>query len=121
MSHKDKDRAFLDAVKGALDQQHDSIDDETLSALREIRHQAINHADTQSSAWGQFQRPFYPALAAAAAVVMVLGVSLTMNLTGTHADQPTLEDMPLLTASEDISFYQNLEFYQWLDAEKLHG
>jgi hypothetical protein len=120
MNSNDEDRAFLDTVKSTLDQQHDAIDEPTRAALRNIRHQAINHVRTgPARPW--VQPLLYPALTAIATIAVVVSVMLTMNLNGTLSDLPTFDDIPLMTATDDIIFYQDLEFYQWLDTENING
>ena len=58
---------------------------------------------------------------AAVSLVLVLGISLRMTMDITLTPTPALEDIPLLTATDDIEFYNDLDFYQWLEAENLNG
>lgn len=120
MNSNDEDQVFLRAVKDKLDQQQDAIDDSTRNALSRIRHQAITQASAKPIRfWSRYA--LYPALALTASIAVVISIMPSIHINGTANELPTLDDMALLTASDDIMLYQELEFYQWLDAEKING
>lgn len=120
MKKQDKNGEFLKAVNEELNQRVNAIDDSTREALRNIRKKAIaQEKNTSGNTW-QWWRP-YPVIAATAGIVLVVSVSLRMNMTKSIDALPSPEDIALLTSSDDISFYQELEFYQWLEAEKING
>lgn len=116
----DHDQQFLRRLKMSLDHQQDAIDDSTHQALRQIRKRALSQLDNQNSG-ARSLRSWYPVLAATATASIIASIAVTINLSGESNVQPTLEDIPLITATDDIMFYQDLEFYQWLDAEKING
>lgn len=120
MNKQDKEKSFLDAVNRELDQRVDAIDDSTRAALRNIRKEAIAQVhDKPGNSW-QWWQP-YPVLAVTASIALVVSVTLRINMTASIDDFPELKDIAMLMASDDIGFYQDLEFYQWLEAEKING
>ena len=115
MKQNDKDQAFLHNARHLLDQSVDAIDEETSFRLRQIRHQVLN-TKPETRNW------FAPYSAfAATAAVLVLTVTVWLTQAPTMNDELVLEDIPLLAASEELDFYQELEFYNWLDDEQING
>lgn len=116
----EQDKAFLSEVKLSLDRQREAIDRSTQDALRHIRQQALaqQHAP-RSHAWINW--PVLPALATTATAVVVVSIALTLGTPSRFDVQPDLEDILLITSTEDFMFYEDLEFYQWLEAEKING
>lgn len=120
MNRQDKEKTFLNAVNTELNQGVDAIDDSTRAALRNIRKEAIAQVhDRPGNAW-QWWQP-YPVIAVTASIVLVVSVTLQINMTASMDDFPELKDIAMLMASDDIGFYQDLEFYQWLEAQKING
>lgn len=120
MNKQDEEKGFLNAVSKELDQRVDTIDDSTRAALRSIRKQAIALAHDKSGNSWQWWQP-YPVIAITASIALVMSVTLRINMTASMDDFPELKDIAMLMASDDIGFYQDLEFYQWLEAEKING
>lgn len=112
---EDKDQ-FLQQVKSTLDQSEDKLDDATLRALRNARHEAVAASKKRSRlAW------WAPVGGLAmAATVGALSVSLWMAepQSGLNTQFPPLEDLALLGDAEALEFYEDLDFYLWLDDEK---
>lgn len=120
MSDQNQDQEFLRRLKASLDIQQDTIDSGTRYALSQIRKNTLAQLDKRNSGLRSLHS-WYPVLAATATASIIASLALTINLNKDNGVQPTLEDMPLITATDDILFYQDLEFYQWLDAEKING
>ena len=115
MKQDDKDQAFLHNTRQVLDHSVDALDEETSSRLRQIRYQALNNKPEKHN-W------FTPYSAfAATAAVLVLSVTVWLTQLPAINDELVLEDIPLLTTSEELDFYQELEFYNWLDDEQING
>ncbi|MGD8559677.1 MAG: hypothetical protein PVF34_06640 [Gammaproteobacteria bacterium] len=113
---------FLTAARSTLDDSVERLDADTRSRLVHIRSQAVQAAGMPRAA--RMNRWLVPAgggLAAAAALLLVvaLGPDRPSSL---DLQQPkpmaVLEDLQILTDSEEIEFYQNLEFYEWLAARE---
>ena len=119
MKKSNENQTFLDNINDKLDQGVNEIDDATVGALHNIRKAAIAQAENKTINTWNWLQPI-PVMAMAS-IVLVVSVTLQMTMTSSVLPAPALADIPLLTASDDIEFYNDLEFYQWLDAEKLNG
>jgi len=113
---KDNDQ-FLQQVQSTLDQSADKLDDATLRALRKARHEAVAASEKRSS----WLAPIGGL--AMAATVAAFSVSLWMAepQTGLNSSLPPLDDLVLLGDAESLEFYEDLDFYLWLDDEKEAG
>jgi len=115
---KDADR-LLKISKSTLDRAEDGLDVATLRDLRRVRREALLASKPAASE----KRPAWllpMGGLAAAATVAVLTVSLWLApLENDPAAQlPPLEDLALLGDVESLEFYEELDFYLWLDDEK---
>jgi glutamine synthetase adenylyltransferase len=125
MMHKhESEQAFLEAVKAGLDKAEDAVDDLTLMRLRQLRKQALQSVSESSAPAVVLREQWWMPLTSVAATVLiaVLGFHMTTQITSTVAPQDdtfsALEDMQILGAEQSLDFYQDLEFYQWLDEQK---
>jgi hypothetical protein len=112
----DKD-PLLQQLKSTLDQSADALDDATLRELRLARHAAVE-ASQKRSAW------LLPLGGlATAATVAAFSVSLWMASPspGVNDSLPPLDDLALLGDAESLEFYEDLDFYLWLEDEKDAG
>jgi len=112
---KQPEQVFLQRVKSTLEQNEAQLDVDTLRDLRLARHKALESLHKPRRLW----QPV--ALAAVAATVAVMVVSLQLMQPKTPTTAPQIEDMALLSASDDLDLYENLDFYQWLELEKHNG
>lgn len=106
---------LLDRISSALDAAADDVDAATRTRLRAIRREALASADSpQKAAW------WVPL--GSLATVATLAV-MTVTLLGTVPDEndfmPPLEDIALLSDKEELEFYEELDFYLWLDSEQV--
>jgi negative regulator of sigma E activity len=102
---------------------HDSVENVDMrvrSRLNQARHAALDAADASGRRpWIMRLHGWTPATGVVAAAV--LGVSLWFgNLTGSVADQPNLEDLDIVTASDGNTdamemLQDDLEFYDFAD------
>ena len=113
-----QEQSFLDSVKKELDNSCDRLDGHTLSRLNSIRHEAMEKKGAKAR--NPYLAPFG---GLATAFVLILAISLNQT-TGpesavfpvsesTSASLP-IEDLEILTASEELDFFENFEFYEWL-------
>jgi len=110
---------FLNKLTDDLDQSVEAIDVATQARLRTARREAVTASETRSQpAWLMPMGSL-----AAAATVAVLTVSLWQMPTdqATDSQLPPLEDIALLSDNEGLEFYEDLDFYLWLDDEKEAG
>ena len=119
MNKSKSEQLLLESINQKLDQSVIDIEPSTKVALRKIRQHALAHTDKKSAALLSWMKP--APLMAAVSLVLILSVSLRMTLDTASTLTPALEDIPLLTATDDIEFYNDLDFYLWLEAENLNG
>jgi len=109
--HEHTDKRLLDNIKATLDTTESQLDPETRRALQQARHTALE----------QLHKPRYwqpiAGLAVAASVTLLV-VGLVTIQTNDTAVLNQHDDLSLLSAGDDLEFYENLEFYQWLALEE---
>ncbi|MDH5471792.1 MAG: hypothetical protein OEY61_02970 [Gammaproteobacteria bacterium] len=115
MIDDDTEKNFLAHSKSLLDKSIDAIDTDTAAQLRTMRYQALEHKPKT------FNWPTPYAAFATTAAVLMLTVSLWLTQPAEVNDARVLEDIPMLTSGEELDFYQDLEFYNWLDDEQING
>lgn len=126
MRRDDQERdGFIRRVRESLEASETRLEADTLDRLRVARRQAVAHATRsraqavarERSAW--WRRGFtgdgwlMPAGAFASVVATVLAIALLVR--GPDAGSlDEVTDLELLTASEELELFENLEFYRWL-------
>ena len=106
---------FLASVKAKLDESEQLLTADELRALRLRRADALEQLSKPKRYWQPVA-----ALATAASVVAIV-VGLQGIQTVSVEPIQSMEDLPLLSASEELEFYDELEFYQWLEFEEHAG
>ncbi len=108
-------QAWIADVRARLDESAHSLDAATLSRLNHARHAALAARSRGPRAW------WLPAAGLAASCALVLAVvawypsaHLTVPATPAHSAVSDAE----IAADDGIEFYQDLEFYAWLDAQE---
>lgn len=115
---------FLDAVKSGLDQAHDELDDLTVMRLRQMRNkalQAIPASTTPAANVISLREQWWMPLTGVAATIVIAALAFHMTTQAPQQQDDILsamEDMQILGAEPELDFYQDLEFYQWLDEQK---
>ena len=101
----ERDEALMQAARAELEQGAATLDGVSVARLRAARARALETIprDRHLPVW----------LPAAAVALLVLAV--TAVLQPQLAEQESLELMS--TLDEDYELYENLEFYEWLEAE----
>ncbi|MDH5570569.1 MAG: hypothetical protein OEY89_02315 [Gammaproteobacteria bacterium] len=115
MTEQDKEQAFLEKTRDILDHGVDELETATANELRMIRQKALQ---PRRQDW--FRLPGIPVFVTSAAV-LVITVSLMLTQGTQPIDMPELEYLSLLSETEELDFYQDLEFYDWLDEERAKG
>ncbi len=106
--------AFLQHAKATLDRGDEELDPVVTTRLRQARRDALR---------GRARRPAWvlPTGALAAAASLVIGVGVWLHQPAPRGAAPLLDDVELLSTSEDLEFYENLEFFYWLANEHEAG
>lgn len=108
--HAEKDDRFLQQVNAALDESVNELDVDTLRELRLRRSQAIE-ASRKRPAW---LMPVGGLAMVATVAAFSVSVWLAAPQSGAE-NMPAIEDMALLGDEESLEFYEELDFYLWLD------
>lgn len=118
MNTTDRQRAFLERTKKALDQSADRLDEATSHALASARAQALTLAARKQSLRARLMpNPLRAWMVPAGALT---SVALTVIALALLVREPQLttplasEDLELLSSSESLDLYEELEFYRWL-------
>jgi len=114
---------FLIVSRRLLDDSLEGLDNSVLSRLQKSRKLALN-AVVQTSApstKNTFIIPSWLAPVSTGAAFATITLSVTLFWTQplpqkVHNDN-FMEDINLLSQSEELDLYQNLEFYLWLEDE----
>src|SRR5678810_595026 len=102
------EEAFVRRVKAILDEGNAHLDARVRSRLTQARHAALAQADSRPNLW---LRQWAPAAGIAAAAVLV---------GRTPREQPpdeALNDLEIVLAGENLDLLEDLDFYEWVDAD----
>ena len=107
MSKDKREEALLRQIKNSLDTSCEALDAATCTRQRAARAQAL-----------QSTRPrqrwlLWPAGGAALAAVTLLSWALWLHEPAAHTPA-ALEQLELLSSTENLELYTDLDFYQWL-------
>ena len=117
--HQDSTARFLHSLSDSLDQSVDALDVSTQARLRAARRKALATGETQHRpAW---LMPVASLAAAATVAALTVSVWLVPVDMAEDSELTPLEDIALLSDSEALEFYENLDFYLWLDEENKAG
>ena len=91
----------------------DSLDANTLSKIRQVRAQAVDKAEARHVNWFGIMSG-----ALATACVMVFAVMILLQSPTTLQSVP-IDDLELLSSSENLELFEDLEFYEWLEEDAI--
>ena len=107
--------AWVGQAKAVLDQSAEALDAATVSRLNQARHAALARRPAR-------QHWFLPAGLASACVLLLAVLTWHTYRPGASDDAvfpkaATSGDIELVSSDDSLEFYQDLEFYAWLDAQ----
>jgi len=102
---------LVQQVRAQLDHSCEALDGHTLSSLNRIRHAALEKQHKRSH---PFLVPFGGLVTTCVLVLSVLLIDRPGMPESIPTGASTLEDIEILTSAEELDFYENYEFYQWL-------
>jgi hypothetical protein len=108
-----RDEQFLTDIKRQLDREADTLDQSVQQRLRQGRAAAL--------ASGEARRGRLWLEAAAFASLLVVAVVLWVGVPEQKQQTLALDDMELLADSQEPEFYQELDFYYWLEQQNDQG
>lgn len=113
------DDVFLNKIREELDQSCDRLDGHTRSRLNSIRHAAVEHGMAQQIIPGRSLLAPFGGLATACVLVVVVSLFYQQDQKNPVQAIPdtrsAVEDLDILTTTESLELFENLEFYQWLE------
>ncbi len=119
MSKQQDDKTFLHKIDQHLDESEQTLSADVVSKLRQSRQVALDKLDNQHQKWRTGGRPLGALAMVMSVFVIMIGLKFMQTDSIGHPD--TLNDLPLLTATEEFELYEELEFYQWLEFEDRAG
>jgi hypothetical protein len=113
MKTPEEENPFLENVKGLLNAGAENLDHGTKQRLEQVRIEALK-SDAEKR--GGFFTPLRWVMVGGFATATVAAVSLLFWLPTSPVVLPgkQLEDLEIITSTEHIDFYQDLDFYRWL-------
>jgi len=117
--NKESDDKLAVNIRQTLDDSVESLDANTLSRIRQVRAQAIDKAVAktviQQTNWSAIMSG-----AMATACVMVFAVMILLKTPVAKQTVP-MDDLDLISSSESLELYEDLEFYEWLEEDVLQS
>jgi len=117
--NQDNEDKLARSIKQTLDDSVESLDGNTLSSIRQIRDQAIDKA-IDKVAGKHSNWPIIMSGALATACVTVFAVMVLLKSPASNQAIP-LDDIDLISSSESLELYEDLEFYEWLEDDVLQS
>jgi hypothetical protein len=106
MNYKNPEPEFTRLIKNTFLKSAEEIDIETLAEIQHLRQSAIEKLSRTI-----YNRLFYPV---GTLVTVCLAVVIFTFVTTTHTQTVIPDDFDLLSNSENLEIYVDLEFYEWL-------
>ncbi len=106
-------------IRQSLDESVDALDASTLAKIRQVRTQAMERAAARDVNWFANRQGLVVG-GLATACVMVLAVVLLLN-SPTSIQPVPVDDMELISASDNLELFEDLEFYEWLEQNDLQS
>jgi len=119
----DKNDKLLSLSHQLLDDSLDDLDDSILARLRQSRLQAVNTVNQKTKPSYGASIPFPSWLAPVSTGATFATIALMTTLfwfqppPATNSQESLMEDIHLLSQSDELELYQNMEFYLWLEDE----
>lgn len=106
------DEDLIKRITDKLDAGSERLDGATRSRLTQARHRAL--ASRHRAVW------IWPA-AGSAVLASVVAVTVWLGHAPEAIDLNGINDFEILTESDSIELYQEMEFLQWLEEEESNG
>ena len=116
MNTERTEESFLAQARKQLDKSAEALDGETSSRLTRARQRALAELEPAPGWWPRWSLPV-GALAGVLALVLAIGLTSQPS----PESVSSLEDLELLSANESFELFEELEFYEWLPAERETG
>jgi len=114
MNSEEQEKAFVDEIRNLLGENGSQNDAYVRMRLRSARLKALE-AVQDTLPWYLRIPRWVGAGAVAAAMVLVIAVTLWMSAERRALTAGQVEDLELLTTHEQLELYKDLDFYRWLE------
>jgi hypothetical protein len=112
-NNRERERAFVEEVKKALQEKGEKLDPEILVKLSSLRGGVVESRGSGfAGPWRLIRLPIIALLSGG--LIVLLALALLRGPATLRHSFAGLEDLDLLTAEEGPDFYANLDFYDWL-------
>jgi hypothetical protein len=111
-----RDAPWLDAARRALDEDAASFDAATVSRLNRARQAALDAARAPRRARWLLPSAFAAAACGALALAIVPRLQAPAEMPPVASASGA--DFELLATGEELTLYEDLEFYAWLDSQQ---
>ncbi|MFV1998399.1 MAG: hypothetical protein ACC641_10355 [Acidiferrobacterales bacterium] len=112
----DSNDKLIGQSRRVLDERIDELDDNVIARLRAARLRATDIATRKN------ERPAWiKPVGGLVAATLVVGVATSLWMTNPSVPKYSIEDMDILASAESPEFYQDLEFYLWLEERSRAG
>ena len=118
MNAKDPEKLLLEKAKDLLNLGVESLGPQTERRLEDIRVRALSAAEEKRP--GFFSPRRWVMVGSFAAATMA-AVAVFFWMSPSPEPLPTtgqVEDLEIITSQERLDFYQNLDFYRWLETNE---
>jgi len=112
MMNKEQDQKLIQHVREVLDESVANIDAATLSRIRQARARALAQRPTRSTDW-------FGLLSGAVATACVMVFAVIIILQSPATPTTAAEDIDLISSSDNLELFEELEFYEWLEDYEL--
>jgi len=119
MNGDEQEKRLLEKAKGLLSEEAENLDSQTRRRLERIRLDALSAADGKEARFFPRSRWLTVGAFAAAGMAAVAVFFWLRTSTGDFSDKH-IEDLEIISSSENIDLCENLDFYRWL-ATKENG
>lgn len=128
MNKKPSEEEFLASVKTSLRTSEEDIDELTVARLRAARRRAVSiNSEKRFSAGAEvLALDWLKSRWRVFAVAMALSIMTIFYLSSSRIPAEAqltsvLEDIELLSSSDDFELYRDLDFYLWMNDENISG
>lgn len=108
----ESDDRFQQRAKSLLDKSIENLDEESIKRLHIARQLSLQKARAKKSFWRMGRGKMFGLGLVATCFVVIVTVNTVFHTA--ELDQNYIEDLELVASSEELDFYQELEFYSWL-------
>jgi hypothetical protein len=120
MTNRENDDAFVDRLRGLLEDGEAPVDERIRMRLRSARIRALEAAEERQPWYARFPR-WVTAGSIATLVVIIMAVSFWVGKGGSIIPQDQVENIDLMTQKEQLELYKDLDFYRWLETDSHAG